>query len=412
MKGFPKMFCEESITSHGKSSGAEKHCTSGYRLFKADKVSNILLHHDKTATFIKAKVEASFSVGKLYDVVCVVCMDDGSVKHGHCLCPAGAGGVCKHVSALLWHMLDIQRMGHLFIPDTMSCTSKPRTWGPVNFGKRKLQLTNFSKLEFAKHIPGKVPKRQAEPFDGAKVVVAPSALKTLCAGFKESGFCTMLADHIAERNYRPDEICHISVVHNEDEAPINLPLYALGGEVREGMACSLSLEEAHELEKMTRGQDTPLWHEERKKRLTASRFGEIVLRKSAVNEKFIASFLTKASNRTTRYMRSGQENEANGIAKYKEHHGVEVYKVGLCVNPGAPFLGASPDGLVWDKRNDDYGLVEVKTLAKAMEEGLTVKEATQGAFLEGRKAELQAQVLLPNTRTTWHYRFNVVRLGC
>ncbi|KAL1469490.1 hypothetical protein MTO96_025009 [Rhipicephalus appendiculatus] len=76
-------------------------------------------------------------------------------------------------------------------------------------------------------------------------------------------------------------------------------------------------------------------------------------------------------------MRSGQENEANAIAKYKEHHGVEVYKVRLCVNPGAPFLGASPDGLVWDKTNEDYGLVEVKTLAKAMEEGLTVKEATQ-----------------------------------
>ncbi|KAL1442655.1 hypothetical protein MTO96_030680 [Rhipicephalus appendiculatus] len=38
-------------------------------------------------------------------------------------------------------------------------------------------------------------------------------------------------------------------------------------------------------------------------------------------------------------------------------------------------LGASPDGLVWDRGISDYSLLEVKTLAKAMEEGLSVEEA-------------------------------------
>ncbi|KAL1482537.1 hypothetical protein MTO96_050317, partial [Rhipicephalus appendiculatus] len=35
---------------------------------------------------------------------------------------------------------------------------------------------------------------------------------------------------------------------------------------------------------------------------------------------------------------------------------------------------ASPDGLVWDRGISDYGVLEVKTLAEAMEEGLSVEE--------------------------------------
>ncbi|KAH7964839.1 hypothetical protein HPB49_001812 [Dermacentor silvarum] len=47
----------------------------------------------------------------------------------------------------------------------------------------------------------------------------------------------------------------------------------------------------------------------------------------------------------------------------------------LWVNPGVPFLGASPDGLVLERTTSGHGLLEVKTLAKAMEEGLSVEEA-------------------------------------
>ncbi|KAL1426690.1 hypothetical protein MTO96_018159 [Rhipicephalus appendiculatus] len=37
--------------------------------------------------------------------------------------------------------------------------------------------------------------------------------------------------------------------------------------------------------------------------------------------------------------------------------------------------GASPDGLVWDKGINDYGLLEVENLAVAMDEGFSVEEA-------------------------------------
>ncbi|KAL1482013.1 hypothetical protein MTO96_034071 [Rhipicephalus appendiculatus] len=76
-------------------------------------------------------------------------------------------------------------------------------------------------------------------------------------------------------------------------------------------------------------------------------------------------------------MKIGMENESSVIKRYKQLRNVDVHAVGLCVNPGAPFLGASPDGLVWYRGISDYGLLEVKTLAKAMEEGLSVEEAIE-----------------------------------
>ncbi|KAH7950842.1 hypothetical protein HPB52_002297 [Rhipicephalus sanguineus] len=41
LKDFPAEFCEESIKQHERAHGAEKHCTAGYRMFKADKVAEV-----------------------------------------------------------------------------------------------------------------------------------------------------------------------------------------------------------------------------------------------------------------------------------------------------------------------------------------------------------------------------------
>lgn len=67
-----------------------------------------------------------------------------------------------------------------------------------------------------------------------------------------------------------------------------------------------------------------------------------------VTEKFVRRMFTETISKT-RYMLVGLENEEGAIARYKEKKDVDVFEVGLCVNPGIPMLGASPDGLVWDK---------------------------------------------------------------
>ncbi|KAG0434657.1 hypothetical protein HPB47_018962 [Ixodes persulcatus] len=124
--------------------------------------------------------------------------------------------------------------------------------------------------------------------------------------------------------------------------------------------CVITLDEAQSLEE-TRGQSrSKLWHSERAKRITASQFGDIVKRKAAVNETFLRNIFS-GTHGATHHMKAGLKNEAAALQRYQMKKRVQLFSVGLCVNPGLPMLGASPDGLVWDQDIQEYGLVEVKT---------------------------------------------------
>ncbi|XP_040063788.1 uncharacterized protein LOC120838099 [Ixodes scapularis] len=70
-------------------------------------------------------------------------------------------------------------------------------------------------------------------------------------------------------------------------------------------------------------------------------------------------------------MRAGLQNEAAALKRYKAKQKVQVFGVGLCINPGVPMLGASPGGLVWDEDIQEYGLVEVKTVSRVIDANLT-----------------------------------------
>lgn len=127
----------------------------------------------------------------------------------------------------------------------------------------------------------------------------------------------------------------------------------------------LSQEEAELLENSTQQQTTSdLWHNERRTRLTASKFGEIC--------KKIASLNTRNTNITDNFLKSvynpsrfstaatsyGNLNEKAAIKLYMKETNSSVHRCGLVVNPAAPFLGASPDGIVCNA--DACGLIEVK----------------------------------------------------
>ncbi|CAN7944095.1 unnamed protein product [Ixodes hexagonus] len=130
LKDFPSAFSETHIKERGQAAGAQKHILSGYKKFKSQKVLDIFIHTTSASTtIVKASVEASMSLAKRYPVHAVLCQD-GRVTNGSCACKAGQGGVCKHVTALLWHMLDLVREGRSFIPDALACTEGARQWGP------------------------------------------------------------------------------------------------------------------------------------------------------------------------------------------------------------------------------------------------------------------------------------------
>lgn len=195
----------------------------------------------------------------MYDTSCVLA-SDGKVQSGRCTCADGAGGVCKHVAVLLWYFLDVQRMGHLFVPDSISCTSKSTTWG-CQSSTRKLEMTDFSELKFTEHQPGKVPRQQERSAEKLNFQMKASALKKLCTGLQESGLSPMLVAVIEDVGYQPNKICQSAEGVSKQQQQIRLPL-CMEYKTRDDMkVCSLSLEEAQALEEMTRGQsNVPLWH--------------------------------------------------------------------------------------------------------------------------------------------------------
>ncbi|KAK5639603.1 hypothetical protein RI129_012095 [Pyrocoelia pectoralis] len=97
------------------------------------------------------------------------------------------------------------------------------------------------------------------------------------------------------------------------------------------------------------------WHEERLKRLTASRFGRICKMKSstscanAVKDILYTNFF---GNAATRY---GVENEHRAIEAFQAETNEIVSPCGLYIREDFPFLAASPDGLVGED-----ALIEVK----------------------------------------------------
>ena len=83
-----------------------------------------------------------------YDVKRVIDGESSLIHHASCQCPAGAGGKCNHVAAVLFVMLDYVTV--MRNPDC--CTNKAQVWHrpkratkPLVVGKRKVEKHLFSR---------------------------------------------------------------------------------------------------------------------------------------------------------------------------------------------------------------------------------------------------------------------------
>lgn len=118
-----------------------------------------------------------------------------------------------------------------------------------------------------------------------------------------------------------------------------------------------SLVEINEIEIKTRGQrKTEDWINERKIRITASKFGAIC---KARTEKRLISLVSDIINPISiehiPSIRHGITNEERALEEYKNITGSTCYLSGLQVHPDFQFIAGSPDGLV-----NSEGLLEIK----------------------------------------------------
>ncbi|XP_047023593.1 uncharacterized protein LOC124632693 isoform X2 [Helicoverpa zea] len=158
------------------------------------------------------------------------------------------------------------------------------------------------------------------------------------------------------------------VTEQEPDMPLNI-----FEKKKNDFLISLKLDEneIRELENKTLTQsNSDLWVVERKKRITASLFGQICKMKNstpctATLKNMLYS--TFAGNDATRY---GKAHEGTAIADLENKIGKKITPCGLFVCMDKPYLGASPDGLLGTD-----GLVEIKCPSSAA--GLSPLEAVR-----------------------------------
>ena len=124
----------------------------------------------------------------------------------------------------------------------------------------------------------------------------------------------------------------------------------------------VTLEEAHALEQSTKQQSSSTkWQTSTVGRVTASRFGDVLLRHSLPTDAFTNSFFEAkdyASIPVQLSHESRYEIKARNI--YIAETGFTVDLCGLVVNLSLPWLGASPDGIVHNPSESSVGLLQIK----------------------------------------------------
>lgn len=122
------------------------------------------------------------------------------------------------------------------------------------------------------------------------------------------------------------------------------------------MYLQVTEKEANVLEKKTQGQSKSLtWFDERKWRLTASRFGDICNATARRNMQKLCKSLLDCSKLNTPAILHGQQYEKKAIKKFEEKMDIKVKPAGLFICIEKPFLAATPDGVI-----DETHIIEVK----------------------------------------------------
>ncbi len=162
--GFPSLSDSDiyeyfMLKCDGSRSTALKHKLQGWKFYMSGKILQTEIHiTGGSCAVIKSTIEASFDKGtvtgqtnKRYDVLAVVEKRSGTILGGRCLCKAGQGGFCKHVSATIYSVKDFQDRGKDFLPKLRSKTSKGQKWHrPKVIGHTCMRLSDcyFSAFDY------------------------------------------------------------------------------------------------------------------------------------------------------------------------------------------------------------------------------------------------------------------------
>lgn len=310
-------------------------------------------------------------------------------------CVAGSdGGLCSHVFAVLMVLEKYRTDG------TTPVTSLPCSWGPR---KRDLEPKPIMDVTVEKASM----ERKGPPITCTLYESRAQHLRSITMD-KVGALRQSLPHDCSLRSLLPPKMSMVKTEYSS--APLGSPLSYQRKPVSEasqpspapvptmkkfpplplpsktecspvGLVWPCSLQEAQSLERRTIGQSSSkVWMERHMYTLTASNFHRI-LHCTTGQEKLLSSLFDQQSLQNVPAIRHGKAHEQQAVEKYKSvksSAGQPVFlrNCGLVLDTVYKYIGASPDGLVFDRSaRPTFGLLEVKCPFTAFEKSLTITEA-------------------------------------
>ena len=247
--------------------------------------------------------------------------------------------------------------------DVMPITSYLCQWKVPK--KRKESNIPMSAAVFEKHDYQRQKKRRlsiTEDFDPRPAEcrgTAPTLLPALLDSVRgESLGVSVMFD---------STYCHNTMPQSSPDIPSTSAIRSTVEAFKESLR--MPPEKLRNIEQSTREQrDSQLWFEVRRYRITASRFGEILHRKSStLPDRLVLSILQPRSfsSAATDWGIDKEPLARRAYVSLQEEQGkqgVTVGPSGFLVSESHPFLGATPDGTVYDPTNEQqpFGFIEIK----------------------------------------------------
>ncbi|KAG0411308.1 hypothetical protein HPB47_011563 [Ixodes persulcatus] len=346
--------------------------------------------------------------GKPYCVTGSVAAD-GTVEDSSCEC-AAKESLCNHAFALLRLVVVLKGQGYEEPPPEVSCTELPQQWrrprGPQIAATSVDDVDWRSVREGGRSTPidSRLYDAWKHPMDADEVQQAardlgnnlcalgatPFAKHLRCVQVFGTGFTFGRVSVGSPLSYQypvsPHEfVTYVSPnidLHARDASASKSPTVpqlfhssSIFDPSTRGLAdarfrilqeLSLTPELASQLEKNSRQQSkSAVWKTARRNRLTASAFGNVKTRQSWTTDR-LRSFASDKDLSRVRAIKHGITHEPDAVTKYEKElrrlgHDIQVSCCGLFVDPASPWLGASPDRVVFHATEAvPHGVVEMK----------------------------------------------------
>ncbi|XP_033999799.1 uncharacterized protein LOC117493378 [Trematomus bernacchii] len=308
-----------------------------------------------------------------------------------CSCVAGTA-LCNHNVALLFQTAHYSTLNLAAVPPVLSCTEteqrwhKPRTMGVkpgrvsdmvfISTKPKQFTVADGVRSTRYKAVRGELPDpdvlKVSEVYKDFSADIAP--LITTMAISVDVPLVNSTFGKVQEGSpisyQHPLPLSRV-IVRHPDAPPPPVDGYRLEPTTCE-FVCShqqhlhlLSLATtllmAKKIEVATREQsDSVEWHRVRRPRITSSRFREVCHVRGQSSAENLAQRIRKGVAQTAS-MKRGLALEPVAIQEYCRIKNTNYWPCGFVIHPDAPWLGSSPDGLVFDPtESPPFGLVEIK----------------------------------------------------